>query len=318
MSTSGTHQPGDWPAALRALLDAPHRLSVHFQPVVDLRRGVVCGYEALARLAGGPPAADWFHAAAREGFAGALEAQVLEAALVQRPLLARNRTIAVNLSPGALLSHEVDRVLHQHPWLDGVVVEVTAQGAEGDVDALGHRIEVLRGRGAVIAADDADLLSRSLLDALRPSQVKVDHRRLDVGRDLAARLSATLVAKGVEEDDELAALARSGIRFVQGFALGVPVPVPGELDRAVAAGLRGLAVADEDPHGVTLAELAEPGGSPEPDALALPASMPIPEAARKAMDRDADHRFTPVVAVEPDGRPAGVVPVDRLVRALAV
>jgi EAL domain-containing protein (putative c-di-GMP-specific phosphodiesterase class I) len=309
---------GDWPAALAALLAAPHRLCVHFQPVVDLRRGVVCGYEALGRPAGDRPAAAWFDAAAREGCAGALEAQVLEAALIQRPLLAGSRTIGVNLSPVALLSPEVAAVLHEHPWLDGLVVEVTPQGGPVDAEALAHRLEVLRGRGAAIAADDADRLSDDLLAAIAPSQVKVDHRRLDAGRELAERHGATLVAKGVEDDDDLAGLARAGVRFVQGFALGVPVPVPGELDRAVAAGLRGLALADEDPHAIMLVEIADPLPAQVPGRFALPGTTPLTDAARAAMDRAPEERFDPVVALEADGSPAGVVPIDRLGRALAV
>lgn len=315
MTTPDPSPPTAWPAALSALLAAPHRLRVHFQPVVDLRTCAVCGYEALGRPDGDLPVADWFAAAAREGCAGALEAQVLEAALVQRPLLAAERTISVNLSPAALLSDEVASVLDAHARLDALVAEVTAQGPEVDQTSLAIRLARLRDAGAQVAADDADRLPADLLETLAPDQVKVHHERLDAGAVLASRIGATLVAKGVEEDDELAALARAGVRYVQGFALGVPVPVPGELDRAVAAGLRGLALGD--PSIVTLGAIAVPSVPVVAEALALPDRTTLRDAARAAMARTPDVRFDPLVALDAEGRPAGVVPIERLVSALA-
>lgn len=323
MDVTRDPHPAGRRAELDALLAAPHRLRVHFQPIVDLRRAVVCGYEALARPEGDVPVAECFAAAAREGRSAALEAQALEAALVQRPLLAGSRTIGVNLSAQAFLSPEVEAVLGEHVWLDGLVVEITAQGPPADPEAIAHRAEVLRGRGAVMAADDADQLPEELLEAIVPSFVKVHVGALDAGREIAARLTAMLVVKGVEGDEELYALASAGVRLVQGFALGVPVPVPGELDRAVAAGLRGLAVGRDArlsrPARPVLGDLVGPR---EPaDALAaglrLAAATPLAAAATAAMDRPPATRFDPVVVVAGDGEIAGVVPVERLVRALA-
>ena len=42
-------QDGDWAEALSGVLKDPGLLGVHFQPIIDLRRGTVWGYEALAR-----------------------------------------------------------------------------------------------------------------------------------------------------------------------------------------------------------------------------------------------------------------------------
>ena len=41
-------------AAVEAL-ERPGVLSTHFQPIADLARGVVAGYEALSRFLGPPP-----------------------------------------------------------------------------------------------------------------------------------------------------------------------------------------------------------------------------------------------------------------------
>ena len=46
------HTAHDWPEILGEVLGQPGRVRPHFQPVVDLQRGEVCGYEALARFPG--------------------------------------------------------------------------------------------------------------------------------------------------------------------------------------------------------------------------------------------------------------------------
>ena len=50
---------------LSDVLEQPGRVRPHFQPIVDLQRGEVCGYEALARFTDWPgiPPCDVFAAA---------------------------------------------------------------------------------------------------------------------------------------------------------------------------------------------------------------------------------------------------------------
>ena len=52
--------PGDlgpgWAEAVAGVLADPSRHRLAFQPVVDLQRGTVAGYEALSRFAGPPDA----------------------------------------------------------------------------------------------------------------------------------------------------------------------------------------------------------------------------------------------------------------------
>ena len=95
-----------------------------FQPVLELATGRVAGYEALARMPEGPfrPPDQWFNQAHRCGLGPALEAAALRAALRAhgRP----DRTfLALNVSPGALLSPEVRAALPER--LDGIVIELT-------------------------------------------------------------------------------------------------------------------------------------------------------------------------------------------------
>lgn len=306
--------PADgWMAALESILRHPRNIRVEYQPIVDLQRGVVRGYEALARFpeASGVGPRDWFAAAARLGCAGALEAQVMQAALVVRPLLTGDRFVAVNLSPAALLSAEVAAVLAGERSLRRIVVEIVELQDGVDDEALRPRLDVLRERGALIAVDDCGAGYRSLdrVVALRPHLVKVDGSLGDddehdparadmIGTlcELAAGLDAWVVAKGVETTAQLDALVRLGVPLGQGFALGRPSPMLGELDRALAAQMRRHA-----PPGAVEAHRVESLAEHVP-AVAT-AAGPDAVAGTFAADRHLEH----VVVLTPDGRPSGVV-----------
>lgn len=374
MTTTFTTEPRA--AALEQLLAEPHRLRVHYQPIVDLQRGVVRGYEALARFPVAPevPPSEWFEAASRMGCTGALEAQLLQAALVTRPLIVRNRFISVNLSPAALVSDEVAAVLREHPRLNALVVELTQQGDPGDILAVRERLDELKACGAAIAVDDTGAGPSTLdrLVALRPQFVKLDGRLIagvdsDEAKvqvlasltDVAARLDAWIVAKGIETREELDALVRLGIPLGQGFALGAPAPAMAEIDAGLgrqmrqrtlhAVSARDLSVLAIDVPPADVADLMEAAASLSaqprlehvplvgPDgrpvaiwsrvafergdgprrAMTMPAATPIAEAARRAMTRGPLDRFDALAVVDEDGSYRGVVPVDRLLVALA-
>lgn len=301
-----------WTAALESILRHPRNIRVEYQPIVDLQRGVVRGYEALARFpeASGVGPRDWFAAAARLGCAGALEAQVMQAALVVRPLLTGERFVAVNLSPAALLSAEVAAVLAAERSLKRIVVEIVEQDDGVDEEALRPRLDALRERGALVAVDDCGAGYRSLdrVVALRPHLVKVDGALGDgdehdparaemIGTlcELAAGLDAWVVAKGVETTAQLDALVRLGVPLGQGFALGRPSPMLGELDRALAAQMRRHAPGAVEAHRVE--SLAE-----HVPAVAT-AAGPDAVAGTFAADRHLEH----VVVLTADGCPSGVV-----------
>lgn len=307
-------EPRDWSGSLDRVLAAPQRVRVDYQPIVDLQRGVVRGYEALARFPDEPgvPTREWFAAAARLGCAGALEAQLITAALVARPLLAHDRFIAVNVSPDALGSPEVARALAATPRLDAIVLELTDDAASPtpDLSALLAVVDGLRARGAALAIDDAGAVYGSLdrINALSPQLIKIDGAvtRDIVGSpsraamvrtlvDLAARLDAWLVAEQIETDRQLDALGRLGVPLGQGFAIARPAPTIGEIDRTVSQRLRQRALDGVRADGIS--RLAE----------TLPAVGAHAEArAAFAAHPQAEH----VVVVTEGGAPVGVI--DRL------
>ncbi|WP_354698658.1 hypothetical protein DSM112329_04348 [Paraconexibacter sp. AEG42_29] len=366
-----------WTDALQRILAEPHCVRVHYQPIVDLQRGAVRGYEALARFpeAAGVGPRDWFDAAAQLGYAGALEAQVMQAALVTRPLLTRDRFIAVNVSPAALLSAEVQAVLAAEHSLERLVIEVVDQPDGADLDDVAAALTRLRARGALVAVDDAGAGARSLerVTALRPNFVKVDgslitgidadDTRLEIVRTLgqfAARLDAWIVAEGIETAEQLDVLVQLGVPLGQGYALGRPSAAMGELDRTIAQRMRTRTpnpaaaerlsgLMDRAPavpvaggpgavteafashpaadHVVVLTPNGHPCGVIDSPAhqrgtlprapLSLTGGVPIADAARRAMARPLATRFDPVAVIGEDDAYVGLVPIDRIVGALA-
>jgi diguanylate cyclase (GGDEF)-like protein len=223
-------------AEVEALLAKEGSIVPVFQPVLELATGRVAGYEALARMPEGPfrPPDQWFNQAHRCGLGPALEAAALRAALRAhgRP----ERTfLALNVSPGALLSSEVRAALPER--LDGIVIELTEHELFSTDLALDRELDLLRARGARIALDDAgngyaglqqiiriapDILKldRSLVDGLHEDP----HRfaLLEALISFASTTRAAICAEGVETLEDLAVLASMDVTYAQGWALARP------------------------------------------------------------------------------------------------
>lgn len=231
----------EWTAALKELFAEPWRLQPVFQPVIDLARDEVCGYEMLSRFDGRGPRAPvrWFEAAERHGVQGRLEALVLAAAIQARDRLPPNCFLALNLTPSALLEADVQATLSTVGSLDRLVLEVTEHSPIDDPGALSALVSQVRDAGALIAVDDAGAGYGSLqrVMTLAPHFVKLDRELISgIDHDLAkqalveavggfaGRIDAWLVAEGIENEDEQATLQRLGVPLGQGFHLGRPVP----------------------------------------------------------------------------------------------
>jgi diguanylate cyclase (GGDEF)-like protein len=256
---------------VEALLANPLAIAPVFQPVMEVATGRVAGYEALARFE--PPHARapqlWFAQAHRCGLGSALEASAIRAALAV-PGRPAGTFLALNVSPAALLSPEVNQAL---PFaLDDVVIELTEHEAFGEGGALELELAALRRRGARIALDDAGAGYAGLqqLIRLRPDIVKVDRSLIAGIHDDASKLAllhalagfagttgAAVCAEGVEEIAELRALAGFDVTYAQGYALSRPAPAWPAIPAAVAA-----AAAAADDHGMRRAGAAGAGPVP--------------------------------------------------------
>jgi EAL domain-containing protein (putative c-di-GMP-specific phosphodiesterase class I) len=305
----GDASPG-WTARIESVLSDPELVRPAFQPIFDLARGRVSGYEALARFdTAGPPRSpeEWLNAAAVRGLDDAFEATLIEAGLRARPALPENCFLSVNVSPHTLLSEEVQRVFERAGRLDAVVIELTERAPVDDYDALRDAIEPLRERGGLVAVDDAGAGYASLqhIMSLRPEFIKLD-RALVSGLDsdpaklalveavgsFAARIDAWLVAEGIEHRGELDAVRGISVPLGQGFGLARPAAA---MQSAEISGHRSPAAGATD------------------EGLDLTSALSYPSALRESELGHAGERFaaepatTQLVIIDELERPAGLL-----------
>jgi EAL domain-containing protein (putative c-di-GMP-specific phosphodiesterase class I) len=224
------------------------------QPIVDIRRGRVAGYEALTRfdLVDGVTPDRWFAAAAETGCTARLEAATLRSALARRADIPGNCFLTVNVEPASLMDAGVTGLFAEAGDLRGLVIELT-EHRPIDFVAIGPALRVLRNAGARIAMDDAGAgyAGLSQILSLRPDFLKLDRSLVtDLDDDLAKaglvemigvfadRIDAWVIAEGIETESELDRLADLAVPLGQGWVIGRPAdewttPVLSPRDRDV-------------------------------------------------------------------------------------
>ena len=109
----------------------PSLLRLVYQPIIDLQRGVVAGYETLARSSDPDGRSSeatpdlWFAAADTVGRGAELEAVVVRQALAVLPTVPPNCFLTVNVSPHLLTQPEVAEPLLAVDDLAPLVLELS-------------------------------------------------------------------------------------------------------------------------------------------------------------------------------------------------
>jgi diguanylate cyclase len=211
-----------------------------FQPVTDTATLDVVGLEALARWHRSGrllEPAEWWDLAAEEGLVGQIGFGVLRAA---RAVTERSGLpVAVNVAPSQVEEPDfvaaVEEAWGEGLW-DRLTLEITESDALEDLDAAERALSRLVARGVRVAIDDFGTGYNSLarLGTLPLHVLKVDKAFVQrvVTTEGAAVVQAIVslarahrldvVAEGVEEPAQLAALSAMGVLTVQGFLLGRP------------------------------------------------------------------------------------------------
>ena len=328
----------DWPALLEDAVSGELGLDIHFQPIVDVRRGMVCGYEALSRFpaALGIPPDRWFAAAERHGVGPQLEARALAAILDQRGLLADNCFLSLNLSPEAACAAPVQDLLLDQGDLRGLVLEITERSPVEDYDELARALAPLRERGATLAIDDAGAGYSSMrhIVALEPQFVKLDRSLVqDLDSDprktaaitalgaFAGELDAWVVAEGVETAGELSVLSTLQIPLAQGFLLGRPAPRMETVEPGLQRMMRERASHGSEGIGglMQMATAVRPGEDPAAafgDSLATEVAVRLDEFDRPVallVRRGSRVAEQPVLCAEA-GTPAGELALRAMAR----
>jgi EAL domain-containing protein (putative c-di-GMP-specific phosphodiesterase class I) len=241
-------------------------------------------------------------AARREDTVLALDLATRDAALgaAERHGLDAPFSLFLNADPETLDGSSPERPSTRFTLL----VEVTEQALIARPEAMLRALTRLRGAGWGIALDDvgADSRSLALMPILYPDVIKLDLRLLakrspeDLARIVTAvgaeaeRRRATVLAEGIDSDEQLATARAWGASLGQGYLLGAPGPLPANLPPAGRA-LR-LPGGGGDPFGATPWERVTNWRRPRPATREL-----ATRAARVLVDQAAEIGETAMVLV---------------------
>jgi len=227
-------------------------LEAWFQPLVDMKDGVVKGFETLARWRrpnlGLVPPAEFISVAEDIGLVADIDFWMLEQAIKQTAKwshLDQGISISANIS-GSSLGHlgyarkVKDLIAESQVEPTRIILEITESMFVGDHSLIAAELEELRQFGVKIAIDDfgTGYSSFQYLRELPIDMLKIDrkfvsmaeHSQLADARivesiaELAHALGLKVTAEGVESLEQAKALAALGIDYGQGYLFNKPLP----------------------------------------------------------------------------------------------
>ncbi len=236
--------------ALRRALERKE-LTVHYQPVVDLATGEMVSAEALLRWnhpgRGSISPVEFIPIAEETGLIIPIGAWVLEQACDQLRRWQRtvpSMTVAVNLSVRQVLAPDIltqieDIVTRSKIRPRSLILELTESVFMQDIDYFGEMLNGLKRLDIQLSLDDfgTGYSSLSYLRRFSFDIVKIDRafvRSLGINSNDTALVAAILsmgealglsvVAEGIEDETQLAALRRMRCPRAQGFYFDRPMP----------------------------------------------------------------------------------------------
>jgi len=228
------------------------RLELYYQPIMDLETGRPHSAEALLRWNrpghGVVPAVDFIAEAEDAGLMPLIGEWVITQAVAQLGSWTRaglDLRVAINIS--AMQLQDAGLISTLRAAIASAVVdarrielEITESAALRNPDAAAAALHECRAMGIRVALDDfgTQFASLAYLKRLPVDVIKIDRSfvaglpsRLEDAAivrsviSLGATLGRTIVAEGVELEEQAAWLRIEGCRFAQGYLLGVPMPV---------------------------------------------------------------------------------------------
>ncbi|MCW1427880.1 putative bifunctional diguanylate cyclase/phosphodiesterase [Novosphingobium sp. JCM 18896] len=228
-------------------------LELHYQPLLDINRGVTAGYEALLRwnhATRGTVSPDVFIPIAEEtGVIVEIGEWVIRTALAEAAGWPEDLTVAVNMSPaqmkdGNLLSVVVSALAQSGVTPNRLELEITENLLMQESEEVLATLHKIRALGVKIALDDfgTGYSSLNYLRSFPFDKIKIDRcfvselaEREDCQAivrsviSLANELKMTTTAEGVEFGEQLEKLRKDGCDQAQGFLYSRAVPA-GELE----------------------------------------------------------------------------------------
>jgi diguanylate cyclase (GGDEF)-like protein len=230
------------------------QFQLHFQPLVDLRNGRVTCCEALVRWKhperGNVPPSVFIPVAEETGLILPLGEWVLQQACLEAATWPHDVKVAVNLSPIQFRDRGLPLQVVQALARSGLAarrleLEITERVLLEECDGTVAAMEQLKTLGVSISLDDFGT-GYSSLNYLRKfpfDKIKIDQSFIhDLGHErdaraiiravasLGAGLDKTVVAEGIETEEQMKLVVAQGVHEGQGYFFGRPMA--GDLIRA--------------------------------------------------------------------------------------
>ncbi|WP_193048831.1 sensor domain-containing phosphodiesterase [Pseudoalteromonas undina] len=216
-------------------------ISMYFQPIYSLRHNKIAGFESLARFFTSPYKTPdvWFKEAKKVGLNEALEMLAIKNAVTNIAKFNNSTYIAINCSPSHILSGALENTL-QNIDCTRLVLEITEHSPISDYEKMRTALTPLRKRGLRLAIDDvgagfssfqhileleADIIK---LDISLTQNINTDDRKFLLAKALcgfAKAIDCTIVAEGIETEEELNSLRKLNVDSVQGYFIGRPTAI---------------------------------------------------------------------------------------------
>jgi diguanylate cyclase (GGDEF)-like protein len=242
----------------KAIANAEFQL--HYQPLVNLERDEICGFEALLRwlhpVRGMVSPAEFIPLAEETGLIDPIGEWALREACAAAARWPDDVKVAINLSAGQFKSRQLVEAVFQALAASGLPahrleLEITETVLLQNNEATVSMLHQLRAMGVRIALDDfgTGYSSLSYLRSFPFDKIKIDRCFVadlsEAGEDalailravagLGASLGIATTAEGVETSEQLARVREEGCTEMQGFLFSPPRPIE-EISRLFLAG----------------------------------------------------------------------------------
>ncbi len=224
------------------------KIKPFYQPLIDLRSGELCGFEALARWRNNEGiyiSPQHFIAVAEEtGLITGLFEQLLRQACQDARTWPEPLVLSFNISPvqmeDRLLASRVLEILRDTGLPSSrLEIEITENALIGDPDLAASTIEQLHVAGIQVALDDfgTGYSSLSQLARFKFDKIKIDKsfvatctsndknaKIIDAILGLSCSLNLKTTVEGIEENSQLAYFLGQGCDVGQGYIFGKAMP----------------------------------------------------------------------------------------------
>lgn len=223
------------------------QLKVVYQPIASLRTGSILGWEALTRGPGDSyfQSPDIIFSFAEEvGLLFPLEKICRQMAVKNIGDLGRDQKIFLNIHPRTIsdpnfVRGETLKLIREVGLKpSNIVFEITERHSIKDFSFFNKTLEHYRNQGFMVAVDDAGAGFSCLqsIAEIRPDFIKIDMflvREVNLNSvkkclletfvTFAEKIGASIIAEGIESEEEMRALSDIGVHYGQGYFLARPV-----------------------------------------------------------------------------------------------